>query len=341
MRAAVFTVLCLTLLVLVAGGEPGQVPTLPRDTLPAIALPLKIPAGLDANLSLPDDNPLTEAKVELGRKLFFDPVLSKDRTVACASCHDPSHGFASKDPRAVGIGSRRGRRNAPSLINRAYGAFQFWDGRAASLEEQALKPIDNELELGSSVADALKRLSDDPSYRTLFAKAFPDGITAPNLAQAIACFERTLVSGNSGVDRFVATEVTALDASARHGLWIFQSRGKCWKCHSGANFSDERFHNTGISWGKEPLDLGRFEVTKKDEDRGRFKTPTLRNVALTPPYMHDGSLATLEEVVEFYDRGGNANPHLDGMVEKLELNAEDKKDLVAFLKALTGAPATR
>jgi cytochrome c peroxidase len=334
----------LLALSLAAGAALGAVagsagPSVPKDTLPAMLAVNATPAGLDPKLPVPEDNPLTEAKIELGRKLFFDPILSKDRSVACASCHDPNHGFASKEPKALGIGGKRGRRNAPSLLNRAFGTSQFWDGRATSLEEQALKPIDNETELGSSVAETLQRLRNDAAYRDLFTKAFPDGVTAQNLARAIASFERVLLSGNSRIDRFIATEVTTLDAGERHGLWLFQSRGQCWRCHSGGNFSDERFHNTGVSWGQEPLDLGRYEVTKKDEDRGRFKTPTLRGVANTPPYMHDGSLATLEDVIEFYSKGGGKNPHLDAVMQPLELKAEDKRDLVAFLKALTGEPA--
>jgi cytochrome c peroxidase len=317
----------------------AEPPPLPRDTLPERLTLDRVPPGLDPARPVPADNPLTEVKVRLGRRLFFDPILSADGTVSCASCHDPARGFASSQPRAVGVRGQRGLRNAPSLLNRAYAGSLFWDGRDATLESQATKPIEDPLEMGSSVADAVARLRGHTEYPALFAAAFPDGVTAPNLAKALASFERTLLSGDSGVDRFRATEVTALSAAARQGLWLFESRGRCWRCHSGSNFTDEMFHNTGVSWGRVPLDLGRFRVTGKEEDRGRFKTPTLREVADTAPYMHDGSLTTLDEVVEYYNRGGDRNPHLDPRMTPLGLSKEDVGNLVAFLKALSGRPA--
>jgi cytochrome c peroxidase len=325
----------LLLLVLAAGdGSEPKPPPLPRDTLPEkLALDV-IPLGLDKVRPVPKDNPLTEARVQLGRQLFFDPILSADRTVSCASCHDPAHGFAGREPLAVGVGGKRGPRNAPSLFNRAYGTTHFWDGRETTLEAQALRPIDNPLELGAGVKEVVNRLQEDEGYRRRFQEAFSDGVNADNLAKALAGFQRILLLGNSKVDRFRAGEVAGLSESERQGLWLFESRGRCWRCHSGPNFTDERFHNTGVSWGKD--DLGRFAVTKKDKDRGRFKTPTLRGVAATAPYMHDGSLATLEEVVEFYSRGGNKNPNLDPEMAPLNLSKEDVKNLVALLKALSG-----
>jgi len=310
-------------------------PPLPKDTLPAKLTVETPPLGLDPRLPIPADNPLTDAKVELGRKLFFDPILSADRTVACASCHLPEHGLTDSKPVAVGIRAQQGRRNAPSLFNRAYGTSFFWDGREASLEAQALRPIEDPLELGTKVDEVIARLKADAGYRARFEAAFPDGVTAQNLARAIASFERVLVIGNSRVDRFRIGEVGGLNEAERQGLWLFESRGKCWRCHAGGNLTDEQFHNTGVSWGKQPLDLGRFEVTKRDEDRGRFKTPSLRGVARTAPYMHDGSLATLEDVVEFYSRGGGANPRLDPLIAALEFSKEDVKNLAAFLRALS------
>jgi cytochrome c peroxidase len=308
-------------------------PPVPRDTLPA-TLPLdKVPLGLGPR-PVPADSPLTTARVRLGRRLFFDPLLSADRTVACASCHQPEHGFASAGGRPRGIRGQQALRRAPSLFNRAYGTSFFWDGRAATLEEQALKPIDNPAELGTGVGEAVRRLRADAAYRTQFDDAFDDGVTAANLARALASFERVLLRGDSRLDRFRQGDVGALTDAERHGLWLYESKGACWRCHSGTTFTDEQYHNTGVSWGREPADWGRYAVTNHDADRGRFKTPTLRGVALTAPYMHDGSLATLEDVVAFYNKGGGRNPHLDPALAPLGLTDDEVRDLVAFLKAL-------
>jgi cytochrome c peroxidase len=308
-------------------------PPVPRDTLPATLALDDVPPGLGPRPA-PADGALTAARVRLGRRLFFDPVLSTDRTVACASCHQPEHGFASAGGRPRGIRGQQTARRAPSLFNRAYGTSFFWDGRAATLEEQALQPIDNPAELGAGAAEAVRRLRADPDYRAQFGAAFPDGVTADNLARALASFERVLLRGDSHVDRFHRGNLAALTEAERHGLWLYESKGGCWRCHRGPNFTDEQYHNTGVAWGKEPLDLGRYAVTKKDADRGRFKTPTLRGVALTAPYMHDGSLATLEDVVAFYNQGGGANPCLDPALTPLGLTKDEIRDLVAFLKAL-------
>jgi cytochrome c peroxidase len=307
-------------------------PPVPADSLPKDLSLDAVPLGLGPRPT-PADNPMTAARVTLGRKLFFDPILSHDRTVACATCHRPDHGFSSPETRPIGIGGRKADRRAPSLVNRAYGTAFFWDGRAASLEAQALEPIANPNEMGSTVADAVARLKADAGYRELFAAAFDNGVTADNLGRALASFERVLVRGDSSIDRFRERgDREAMTNAERHGLWLYESKGQCWRCHSGKYFTDEGFHNTGVSWGG--TDLGRFTVTKHDEDRGRYKTPTLRGVKLTGPYMHDGSLKTLEDVVEFYNKGGGANPHLDPAVRPLKLSKEELADLVAFLKAL-------
>jgi cytochrome c peroxidase len=329
-----FSACLLSLIGLAAACAAGR-PLLPRDTLPATLSLNAIPLGLDPERPVPSENPLTEAKVRLGRRLFFDPVLSANSSVSCASCHDPAHGFAGTGRVAIGVGGRQTTRNAPSLLNRAYGTAFFWDGRETTLEAQALRPIEHPSEMGSTVASAVDRLRASKDYSTAFQNVFPDGVTAENLGRALASFERVLLSGNSRVDRFRVGEVAALDAQARHGLWLFESRGRCWRCHSGRNFSDEQYHNTGVSWGREPADWGRFERTRQEEDRGRFKTPSLRGLTATAPYMHDGSMATLEEVVEFYNRGGGKNPHLDPILEPLGLSKQDVRDLVAFLKALS------
>jgi cytochrome c peroxidase len=315
----------------VFGDSPPAV--IPKDTWPARLSLSEVPLGLGERQT-PEENPLTEARVQLGRRLFFDPILSADQTIACASCHAPDHGFASAGlPR--GIRGKALTRRAPTLLNRAFGTAFFWDGREDSLEKQALRPIADPDEMGSSVPDVLKRLEGAADYKALFQMAFPEGVTAANLGRAIACFERVLLRGGSAVDRFRRNgEHAALTPAERHGLWLYESKGRCWRCHSGPNFSDERYHNTGVSWGKDPPDLGRFAVTRKETDRGKFKTPTLRGVALTAPYMHDASLKTLEEVVEFYNCAGGANPNRDPLLAPLELTRDEISDLVAFLKAL-------
>ena len=222
---------------------------------------------------------------------------------------------------------------APTLLNRAYGRSFFWDGRAKSLEEQALQPIANPIEMGSTVAEVIDRLQADATYKKQFAAAFADGVSAANLAKAIASFERVLLRGDSPIDRFRQRgDRGAMSDQERHGLWLYESKGQCWRCHTGKNFTDEGFHNTGVSWGGK--DIGRFDVTKSEDDRGKYKTPTLRGVKLRGPYMHDGSIKTLNDVVEFYNRGGGKNPHLDPAIKPLNLTKDEIADLVAFLKAL-------
>jgi cytochrome c peroxidase len=253
----------------------------------------------------------------------------------------PDRAFTSSDARAIGVGKAVGRRNTPTILNRAYGKSFFWDGRSPSLEDQALQPIENPIEMANKLSVVLDKLQATSSYREQFESAYPGGVTSENLARALASFQRAMLSGDSAVDQFQAGNFAALSDEARQGLWIFESRGQCWRCHSGPNYTDESFHNTGVSWGSEPLDLGRFEVTKQETDRGKFHTPTLRNIALTAPYMHDGSLTTLEQVVEFYDKGAGANAHLDSVIQPLNLSERDKKALVAFLRALTGSDQQR
>jgi cytochrome c peroxidase len=292
-----------------------------------------VPLGLDERPE--SKHALTAARVQLGRQLFFDPILSADQSIACASCHQPDHGFASADGKPRGIRGQLIARRAPSLFNRAFGKSFFWDGRAKSLEEQALMPIADPTEMGSSVADAVKRLQAHDEYQKLFRTAFDDGVTPANLGGALASFERVLLRGDSPVDRFRQKgDHDALTPQERHGLWLYESKAQCWRCHSGRNFTDEEYHNTGVSWGREPLDLGRFKVTRDEADRGKFKTPSLRGVALTAPYMHDGSLKLLDEVVEFYSRGGNDNPNRDAKVQPLNLTSDEIKALVAFLRSL-------
>lgn len=288
-------------------------------------------------MPLPEDNPLTPEKVALGRRLFFDPILSRDYTLSCASCHDPRRTFTDGRAIAIGVSGRRGTRNAPALLNRGYGAAQFWDSRAASLEEQALQPIQNPKEFDMTLEEVIARLNHDSEYPALFQAAFGREVNAQDLARALASYVRTILSGDAPVDRYLNGERDALSTQSQQGLRLFRGKANCTACHLGPTFSDEQFHNTGIAWRDgEWLDPGRFAVTGKEEERGAFKTPTLREVARTAPYMHAGSLATLEEVIEFYNRGGNANPYLDPELRSLRLTAEEKQALLAFLQSLTG-----
>jgi cytochrome c peroxidase len=315
----------------VAIAADGPAP-IPKDTLPPDLTFDQIPLGLPA-LPVSKDNPLSPEKVALGRKLFFDPILSGDKTVACASCHHPDKAFGGGEAVSTGIHGQLTKRKAPSLLNRAFGTAFFWDGRAKSLEEQALKPIEDPTEMGAKLPDVIARLSADKDYAGLFAKAFPgEPVSTETLAKAIASFERVLLRGDAPVDKFQKKgQRSALTEEEIHGFWLFDSKARCWRCHGGANFTDESFRNTGVSWGK---DDGRFAVTKAQEDRGRFKVPTLRGIGAGGPFMHDGSLKTLTDVVDYYDKGGAKNANLDPAMKPLELTETEKKALVAFLKTL-------
>jgi len=299
---------------------------------------LEIPLGLDAYLPTPEANPLTPEKIALGRKLFFDRRLSRDRTVACATCHDPRRAFTDGQAVSVGVFGRRGTRNVPTLLNRAYGSAYFWDGRASTLEAQVLQPIQLRNEMDMTFGEILLRLRSEASYGRLFRQAFSREANQEDLARALASYLRTILAGNTPVDRYLSGEREALREPARRGLALFRGKANCAACHLGPNFTDERFHNTGVAWRDgEWLDPGRFAVTGKEADRGAFKTPTLREIALTAPYMHDGSMVTLEDVIEFYDRGGNRNPYLDPEIRPLRLTAEEKQALLAFLRSLCGS----
>jgi cytochrome c peroxidase len=299
--------------------------------------------GLDLFMPVPDDNPPTRARIALGRRLFFERRLSRDGSISCSTCHDPARAFASNRRVAIGIEGRQGARNVPTIVNRGYGRSFFWDGRASSLEAQALEPIRNPLELGSRVSDVVHRLESIPSYKLAFRDAFGMDPNERDMARALASFVRTIISGDSSFDRVMDREAQAMSSSPRRGLGLFLGKANCWICHRGPTLSDEQFHNTGVAWRTPdgtsrtaPSDPGRAAVTDRIEDRGAFKTPTLREVARTAPYMHDGSFGTLREVVEYYDRGAQPNPGLDQRIRPLHLRAAEKTDLVAFLRALSG-----
>jgi cytochrome c peroxidase len=283
----------------------------------------------DKGMKVPVSNPLDASKVALGKRLFFDTRLSVDEWLSCASCHDPAHAFSETRRVSVGVLGQRGRRHAPTLLGRGLGESQFWDGRASSLEEQVLQPIVSSDEMGMSVEGVLRRLNRDPAYR---------GLTRESLADALASYLRTLRSENSSFDLFASGWPDVLSEIELEGLRLFRGKARCHLCHSGAQFTDESFHNTGVAWNEGVLqDEGRAAITGTAGHKGAFKTPTLREVGLRGPYMHDGSLTTLEEVIDYYDGGGNRNPYLDEKVVPLHLSATEKKALLAFLRnGLTG-----
>ena len=290
----------------------------------------QVPSGLE-RLKVPSNNELTEAKAELGKQLFFEKRLSSDNTVSCATCHDPEKGWSNDAAYATGLRVQVGGRSAPTIINAAYHPLQLWDGRAVGLEGQALGPIENPIEMNLSIEDAVATLNEIPGYKKQFKRVFGSKVTAEAMAQALASFERTVLSGDAPFDRFKAGDKTALSTSSQRGMDLFFNKAKCSSCHKGGSFSDFAFHNLGVGINQENPDLGRFEVTKLEGDRGSFKTPTLREIHRTAPYMHDGSLITLKEVVEFYNKGGVPNPQLDEEMKPLKLSPEEVNDIVTFM----------
>jgi len=303
------------------------------------APPLSLPLGLDADaVVVPPDNPMTAAKIELGRLLFFDKRLSQNNSIACASCHMPGIAFTDGQPVSSGIRRQQGGRSAPASLNRLFSTIQFWDGRAATLEEQSIGPFTNPIEHGfADYAEMLAKMNRIKGYKKLFKQAFGQEVTIEGVGKAIASFQRTMLSGNSAADRFdMGGDEKALSPEAQRGLVLFREKARCTKCHSGFNFTDEKFHNLGIGWDTNTVDLGRYMVTKDPQEIGAFKTPTLREISRTAPYMHDGRFGTLEDVVNFYSQGGITHPHLDALILPLELTDQEKRDLVLFLRSLNG-----
>lgn len=337
-----------------------------------IQIPANLPSGVSASLysiAVPPGSEPTPAKIKLGEALFNDKRLSADNTIACAHCHEAKLGFVDGETVADGIRGLRGMRNSPTLLNALFNATQFWDGRAASLEEQAKLPILNPVEMGmKSPAEVVSKVKAIPEYVREFREVFGREVTYDDLAGAIAAFERTLYSGNAPFDRYISGNPAAMPESARRGWVLFNSKGRCNTCHAGNAvaplFSDQKFHNIGIAAhvpnfvtlaaeglqvvrsgdqkqidelaiGTKFAELGRFLVTKNESDIGAFKTPTLRNIGITGPYMHDGTLVTLWDVMDHYNKGGVPNPYLDGGMQRLALSEAEIDDLVAFMFALT------
>lgn len=279
-------------------------------------------------------NPLTQEKIDLGAKLFFDKRLSRDGTIACATCHDPDKGWADGRKTARGIDGQVGERNVPTVVNSSWQRFQFHDGRAWNLEQQALEPIQNPIEMDLSL-DELERRIRASEYADDFRNVFGRDANTTDISFALAAFERTLLAGHSRYDRFVAGNRDALSPQERAGAELFFGKARCNACHSGPSYSDGLFHVAGVAWRDEPH--GREVVTGDKSQRGAWKTPTLRDLARTAPYMHDGSMATLEEVIEHYDRGsvpkdGGRVPNLDEELKPMFLTPTEKADLVFFLK---------
>ena len=331
MRAALFLSFVTVGLLIAQASHPRE----GRAQSPVNPPPI---TGLDSVLPVPDDNPLTIEVLLLGRRLFFENELSADRSRSCSSCHLPQRSFSDTVAHSLGVEGRTGKRNAPPLINRAWSSSLTWDGRAASLEAQVLLPIKDTRELNLPLEEAVERLTADPFYRRLFQEVFSTPPDTTTLARALASYVRVIRAGDSPFDRHVRGDKQALTSSAKRGLDLFFGRGGCAQCHTGSNLTDDKFHNTGI--GITYSDSGRAYVTKQLTDAGAFRTPSLRDVAGTAPYMHDGSLATIEAVVEFYATGGRTNPNLDRNIKPLKLTAAEKVDLAAFLRALSSPGLT-
>ncbi|MCS6290639.1 MAG: c-type cytochrome [Nitrospira sp.] len=315
-----------------SGHAPHGTVTIDGVTVPDVGpLPTMVP--------IPSSNLNYTAKIELGKQLYFDGRLSKNNAISCAFCHNPGTGFADPRQTSIGVGGGIGGRQSPTVYNTGLNHVQFWDGRARSLEEQAIGPIHNPVEMAETHEHVVAKLGKIKGYQQQFRAVFGTDVNLQGIAEAIAAYERTVLSTNSTFDKYVLGDQKAMDAAAVRGLTLFKGKARCILCHNGPNFTDNQFHNLGVPQvGPMKEDLGRFVVSRAEKDRGAFKTPTLRSIIETAPYMHDGAFKTLEEVVEFLDQGGGSNPNLSPLVKPLNLTADEKSDLVAFLKALTGEP---
>lgn len=304
----------------------------PEGLLVTGEAPMGFPAGPLSALG-PVSNPLTEAGAQLGKRLFFEKRLSRTADVACATCHDQQHAFSDPRPVSTGVEGRAGTRNAPALVNLAWGQHFFWDGRARTLEEQTGKPIENPVEMDLPIGEAVARLNTDGRYVDAFQAAYDAPPSEESLRNALASFVRTLVSGQSAYDRFLAGDDAALEPGAKRGQALFFGKAACFHCHPpGALTNDGFFNNGSYVDGGDP---GRQAISGLPGDLGKFKVPGLRNVSVSGPYMHDGSLTSLEEVVDQYDHGGRGGSSTDALIEPLALSTDEREDLLQFLRALT------
>ncbi len=296
------------------------------------ALPLGLP-----RMDWPDDNAYSPARVQLGKMLFYDGRLSSNGVVSCAFCHQPEHAFSGSTPFSPGVNGKLTGRHTPTLVNRAWGRLEFWDGRAPTLEAQTVIPITNPDEMNMTADKTVQTLQSIKGYPLLFAAAFGDNtINFDRVVKAIAAYERTIVSGDSPYDRYAAGDKSALTKQQKEGLAFFNGKGECAECHNGPNFTNEKFANLGIGMDGPDPDPGFEIVTKKKGDFGKFKTPTLRDLARRGPYMHDGRFKTLGEVLDFYSQGGIPNPHVDTRLLRFYMDEQTKHNLLAFLDALNG-----
>jgi len=295
-----------------------------------------LPLGLPP-VPWPEDNPYSAARAELGKVLFFDGRLSANGIVSCAFCHEPEHAFSASTAFSKGVNGKLGPRHTPTLINRAWGKSEFWDGRSPTLESQVIVPVTNPDEMAMTADRVVQTVQGIKGYAPLFTAAFGDAtVNFERVSKAIATFERTIVSGNSAYDRFLAGDKEALSKQQKDGLDFFNRKGECAECHGGPNLTTEKFANLGIGMDRLNPDPGREAVTKRRADFGKFKISTLRDLAHRAPYMHDGRFKTLDEVVDLYAKGGLSNPHLDTRLTPFYLDEETKRDLLAFLQALNG-----
>ena len=280
----------------------------------------------------PKDNPLSKEKIALGKKLFYDPILSRGNNISCMTCHNPLKGWSDADKVAIGDKARQGTRNSPTILNSAYQYSYFWDGRAKSLEEQSLGPIESHVEMNLAPKVAVQKLQNNSSYVKAFAKVFPnEGITTQTLAKALASFERSIVSGESRFDKYIAGDKSQLLHEEIKGFSLFLNKANCTVCHSGFNFSDQSFNNIGIN----NADIGRANIKKRDLWKGAFKTPTLRNLTHSSPYFHDGSVEKLEDAVEFCARGSrDKNATVSPILIDKHLSKNDINSIVKFLHTL-------
>jgi cytochrome c peroxidase len=286
-----------------------------------------------AVVPFPADNPYDERKVHLGQMLFFEPRLSGSKWVSCASCHNPGLSWGDGLPRGIGTDMKTLGRRSPTILNMAWSNLVMWDGRKTSLEDQAFGPVTSPAEMNGTIEGAIERIGGIDAYQTAFKTIFGDeGVSARTIPLVIASYERSIVSGEAPFDRWIAGDETAISAEAKRGFDSFTGKGKCTGCHTGWNFTDDGFHDIGLP----DADIGRGEWLKIESMQHAFKTPTLRDADRRGPYMHDGSLVTLADVVDQYDRGGIKRPSLSNMIEPLHLTAIEKQDLLAFLGTLTG-----
>jgi cytochrome c peroxidase len=329
-RFSAALLLCVLVVIVPACSPPNE----PAETLDSTPFVVNVPQGFPA-LPIPDyEQPATLAKVELGRRLFSEKLLSVNGTVACATCHEAEHGFSTPVAVPAGVFGRRGARNAPTLTNVAYNRSFFWHGGAVNLQAQALSSLENEDEMGNDADNIVQTLRAHSEYPRLFRRAFGKDVDILGVLDAIAAFERTLLSGNSRYDRFERGDSSALNASEQRGRTLFFSeRTRCASCHAGFNFTSGAFEDNGNQ--AQYVDLGRYMMTARDTDKGKFKVPTLRNVERTAPYVHNGAFPTLESVVAHYNAGGKRSPNQSPLVKPLGLTSSEQQDLVNFLKALT------